>query len=1506
MQNFTDVFISYGRKESKIFATKLYKSLVQQGYTAWFDQNDIPLGVDYQNQIDDGIEKAHNFIFIIAPHSVASPYCRLEVELAAKLGKRIIPILHTDGFDFDKLHPIIGKINWIYTREQLPEGETSWEKAIQIEDFEKGFKGLVSLLEQHKDYVQKHTEILYNALEWQRNQQITQYLLVGKERQEAEKWLLTEFKAPIQAPCEPSDLHATFVCESKKNANNLMTDVFLCSPSVGEDAVTNSQSKVETLIRSILAKHCITTWQHHTDIQKGEDTEKSVLEGIEQADNFLFFITHSAVVSPQCLKELEYAALWKKRIIPLLVEEVPKEKLPKEVQNLHAINFLDNDTNKKLVRQEMSDFEKDISELLREIQTDETYHNQHKVFLVQALKWQRHSKNHAFLLQGYNLQNAQTFITTGKSRTQHPPTRLHKIFIAESVSKIGQLSSEVFISYSRTDGDFARKLNIELQQMGKTTWFDQESIATGADFQAEIYKGIENSDNFLFIISDRALESPFCEDEVRYAAKLNKRFVTVLNPSGLQHIEVLDKYPNLAKIQWIDFRKKEFEKAFFELVNTLNLDREYIHNHTKYTQKANDWFSKNKSPDLLLQGEALKIAKEWVEDAEKNRKKPSPTQALRAYIGASELALANRLERERLQKEREEQLEREKVAALEQAIELQKRSAKRQKYFTFAALLLAGVAIFSYGKAYLSQQEVEKQSKIAYEKAHEAAEEKIEALQNAEFAKKAALEAENERLKAQAALDEVNKQKNATEEQRKIALKNLEQAKRNEEQAKKAKEIAVVSLQKAIESEAKARESEEKAQKALAQSNKLISFFGFGNENRAWAYKNGKFALIDKDGKQFSDFVYVNPSNFEDSVAQVELDNDFAVVNLNGDTIAAGYEFFIPTNADVIYTKKNNQYGFVDRKGNLLPNTIWFDNNWLPDTEHQAAWIKVGHLWGLADKNGKVLLKPQFVEKSEFQNGLAKVKNHNLLGVVNNHGLIVLEANYDKIDFFDKNYIQVTKKNKKGLSNEIGEITIPLEYDELVDFDSTTVLLHQNNLWGLAEKNGKIITTPQYEEIKNFTKDGLVDYEKNGKWGLVTDKGKEIIHAQFDDIAQFNEGGVAAVKQNGKWGFISKAGKVIFSPQYTDFQYLTPNYIKVQQNNLWGLVDSQGKVLLPTNYQDITVFDNTFVQIKQNNKIGLATFGKNARTLPPIYNEISRFAPDFARVKEDGKWGVINKAFKVIIAPQFDELFDFSEGIVRYKKDNSYGYVNTLGKTIVQNFEQGYDFSEGIAPVKINKKWTFITQAGQTIAPPQFDEVYAFSEGLAAVQENGKWHFFSASRKSKITQSLFDEVGSFRNGMAKVKIDNLWGFIDNKGNVIVKPDFEDVEDFLANTTITKVQKNGKIGFVNRKGMAVLKPQFDKVEEFQNGMAYVLRAGKYGIIGTEGQFIATPQFDELKLFSEGLAAVRLDEKWGYIDMKGNLIIPAQFDTANNFDKGKASVTKYGETYLINKEGKMVMN
>ena len=161
---------------------------------------------------------------------------------------------------------------------------------------------------------------------------------------------------------------------------------------------------------------------------------------------------------------------------------------------------------------------------------------------------------------------------------------------------------------------------------GKTTWFDQESIASGSDFQQEINRGIKACDNFLFILSPRSVNSPYCNSEVEYAASLNKRFVTVL----YREVEPRKLHPELAKIQWIDFNGNllDFNANFNQLVRTLDTDREHLRSHTKWSQRALEWEDKDKSSDLLLRGDEFVIAQNWLEETEQQNKKPSATVIL--------------------------------------------------------------------------------------------------------------------------------------------------------------------------------------------------------------------------------------------------------------------------------------------------------------------------------------------------------------------------------------------------------------------------------------------------------------------------------------------------------------------------------------------------------------------------------------------------------------------------------------------------------------------------------------------------------------------------------------------------------------------------------------------------------------------------------------------------------------------------------------------------------------
>jgi WD40 repeat protein len=619
MPTFQDAFISYARADSKAFVIALKEQLQAKGIgQIWLDQDDIPAATDWQQRIDEAIGRAHHFIYVISPSAMASPYCKLELTLARQYGKRIIPLLHGAGGD-SKAWAIadpegctaVRQLNWIWCRDGLDDPEQFLETLSRTLSYCDENTGAAQAHVQ--TYVHQHTALLTQALSWQQHHRQTRYLLVGTDRQAAETWLHTRFADGEPLPCTPSDLHCEFITESTKNASNLMTQVFLCHSD-------QDQAPAEQLRRSLL-RQGITVWNYRTDIQTSQDYNSAIGQGIEEADNVVFVLSPQSAQSPYCQKELAQALALNKRVIPVLAATVEPDQVPEGLRNLQHIDLTDNT--------QASDYLADESQLLKQLNTDAAYHTEHKTWLVQALKWQRQQQNPTLLLRGYNLRQAETWLKVARTHP-HPPTELHNQFIAESLRQPPDSSLDVFISYSRVDSDFARRLNDALQTQGKRTWFDQESIATGSDFQQEIYRGIESSDVFVFVLSPESVTSPFCADEVEYAQGLNKRMVTVLH----RPIDTADLHPVLAKLHWLDFREHDgdFQANFAGLLRTLDTDREHLETHTRLLVRSGEWDRRGRDESLLLRGQDLQTAETWL--TSNAEVEPLPTGLQQEYIRA--------------------------------------------------------------------------------------------------------------------------------------------------------------------------------------------------------------------------------------------------------------------------------------------------------------------------------------------------------------------------------------------------------------------------------------------------------------------------------------------------------------------------------------------------------------------------------------------------------------------------------------------------------------------------------------------------------------------------------------------------------------------------------------------------------------------------------------------------------------------------------------------------------
>lgn len=645
-----DVFISYGRADSQQFALWLQENLSALGYRVWLDKTDIPFAVNYQIHIDQSIEKVHNFVFLLSPHAVNSPYCNLEIDQALKFHKRIIPLMHVEKIAVDtwqqrhpqgtkedwiayqdkglhsaiqNLHPGIDKINWI----NFQEGKNDFKQALQQ---------LIETLEEQKSYVHQHTEYLVQALNWSQNQRQSSYLLKGARREAAEVWLKQAFK---ESPpfSQPTDLHCEFITESTKYADNRLAQVFLCYASEDTDLKESLRrqldrdvfdsppvdpSSLSVRVRQFLMRAGFSVWDRRYDLATGEQIKEAIAQGIEGSDNFIFLLSPESVQSSHCLEEFNYALSLNKRIIPVLISSIRQDAVPSSLKNIRLVDL-------RRVKNNLSEHaggRKLIATLLQ----GRTYFQSHKLLLVQALKWERQRYNSSVLLRGSALRHYQSWLKPAQQRRHYQPTAVQEKFVLESLNQASKQTLDVFLIADLSDLDFARRLNNTLQLQGKSVWFEQASRLNAVDLQAAVQEALKSAQNCLFLLSSSSLQNSDCLADLANARQLHKRIIGVVDG------ELAEELPSpLVGCPIVNFQDQgaDYSSNFGELYRILESDFKYVDFHTRLLVRALEWEDAGGDDDFLLRRKELRRAEDWL--ANSSGKVPAPSQQHLDYIAAS-------------------------------------------------------------------------------------------------------------------------------------------------------------------------------------------------------------------------------------------------------------------------------------------------------------------------------------------------------------------------------------------------------------------------------------------------------------------------------------------------------------------------------------------------------------------------------------------------------------------------------------------------------------------------------------------------------------------------------------------------------------------------------------------------------------------------------------------------------------------------------------------------------
>lgn len=126
--------------------------------------------------------------------------------------------------------------------------------------------------------------------------------------------------------------------------------------------------------------------------------------------------------------------------------------------------------------------------------------------------------------------------------------------------------TEVFLSHSSLDRDFADAVAETLRKHGIPVWYSRTNILGAQQWHDEIGEALKRCDWFIVILTENSVSSMWVKREVVFALNHN-RFADKIIPILYQPCDYDNLSWTLSLYQTIDFSKNS-EKGFRELLRT--------------------------------------------------------------------------------------------------------------------------------------------------------------------------------------------------------------------------------------------------------------------------------------------------------------------------------------------------------------------------------------------------------------------------------------------------------------------------------------------------------------------------------------------------------------------------------------------------------------------------------------------------------------------------------------------------------------------------------------------------------------------------------------------------------------------------------------------------------------------------------------------------------------------------------------------------------------------------
>ena len=219
------------------------------------------------------------------------------------------------------------------------------------------------------------------------------------------------------------------------------------------------------------------SWIDWDDIQPANPNWwEEIKNGIEKTESFIFVISPASMQSVVCNMELHYAIRLKKRIVPIVFQDVDQDSAFTSLVNFNADasmrDRLEGQNPQQLLQENWNrlshinwvffrtqdSFEDSFRKLKEAVETDLAYVRSHTRYLTRALEWQESGKRPDLLLFGIEINNAETWLA------QAEKYEAEQTDVLDIVNPLAQNLHKEYIQTSRS-AEQRRQRTIRLAQL---------------------------------------------------------------------------------------------------------------------------------------------------------------------------------------------------------------------------------------------------------------------------------------------------------------------------------------------------------------------------------------------------------------------------------------------------------------------------------------------------------------------------------------------------------------------------------------------------------------------------------------------------------------------------------------------------------------------------------------------------------------------------------------------------------------------------------------------------------------------------------------------------------------------------------------------------------------------------------------------------------------------------------------------------------------------------------